>query len=745
MATQLQQTLLAHLSAMVSPITSIASADDLTARLNAIGWDLDALAGIDVAGLVQAASGLARAAESVLNDLGTTDDLSGYAEAAGKLGTSVSGFYDVVSSWQPVGGLPPDTPAILIGDVAGSLLHGYLATTAPRLLAVLKLVGVIEDVPASQLARGDGRVVRRAMPRPVVDLAVLKESVTDPLGLLARRFRDDPGGARRSADLIADLAGPLVADMLVNLGATAGYGLPGPGAGLGLTAAELDAARRTLIIMATPEAPDAVAFFRLAAGVTDDTSGKGLGLVLASSGELSLRAGDFRLRVEGEAGPLLVTGSGATFPGGPAAARLEVIASYEPHAVPFLLFGSAKGTHFQVTGLKILAGVAFSDGPPDLRAGLELSGIELAVSAGDGDGFLQRTLPAAPLVARADVGADWSMRQGLRFRGAARFEVRLPTKVTLGPIELRGTVLAADVTADGITVVAAVVAAAALGPVRAVVEEVGLAAALTPDGRTGVTFKPPKGVGLSIAAGPVSGGGYLFLDPAKGEYAGVLELSVKVVSLKAIGLLTTKLPDGRPGFSLLLIITAEFPPIQLGFGFTLLGVGGLLGVNRTVAVGALRDGVRTRALDAVLFPKNPVADAPQLIGALRTLFPPAEARYTFGPMVKLGWGPRQLLEIELALILELPSPLRLVVAGRMRLRLPDEKAPVVVLRLNVVGILDLDRGEVSIDASLVDSRIAAFTICGDMAMRVGWKGTTEFALAVGGFHPGSRPRRGFLS
>jgi hypothetical protein len=256
-------------------------------------------------------------------------------------------------------------------------------------------------------------------------------------------------------------------------------------------------------------------------------------------------------------------------------------------------------------------------------------------------------------------------------------------------------------------------------------------------------FRPPSGVGLAISAGAVTGGGYLFFDPDRGEYAGAAELSAGMLSLKAIGLLTTRLPDGRPGFSLLLVVTADFPPIQLGFGFTLLGVGGLLGVHRTVALDALRAGVRTRALDAVLFPKGPVANAPQLIGALRTLFPPAEGRFTFGPMVRLGWGPNQLLEFQVALILELPSPLRLVVLGRIQAVLPAKRAAIVQLRLDVLGILDFDRGEVSVDATLIDSRLAAFTLSGDMALRAGWKATTGFALAVGGFHPRFTPPPGF--
>ena len=86
----------------------------------------------------------------------------------------------------------------------------------------------------------------------------------------------------------------------------------------------------------------------------------------------------------------------------------------------------------------------------------------------------------------------------------------------------------------------------------------------------------------------VKGGGYLYIDPERGEYAGALELAfAEFLALKAIGIITTRMPDGSEGFSLLIVITAEFGTgIQLGFGFTLLGVGGLLGLNRTMRLDA---------------------------------------------------------------------------------------------------------------------------------------------------------------
>ena len=50
-----------------------------------------------------------------------------------------------------------------------------------------------------------------------------------------------------------------------------------------------------------------------------------------------------------------------------------------------------------------------------------------------------------------------------------------------------------------------------------------------------------------------------------------LQLQVGDLSLTVVGLLKTKLPD-TDGYSLLLLVTAELPPIRLGFGFTLNGI-----------------------------------------------------------------------------------------------------------------------------------------------------------------------------
>ncbi|MDB5893288.1 MAG: hypothetical protein JWQ88_819, partial [Rhodoferax sp.] len=145
-----------------------------------------------------------------------------------------------------------------------------------------------------------------------------------------------------------------------------------------------------------------------------------------------------------------------------------------------------------------------------------------------------------------------------------------------------------------------------LGPFQASIDRLGLRVDMDFSGGApslAFAFKPPNGIGLSLDAGIVKGGGYLYVDAARGEYAGVLELKMMAIGVKAIAILSTK---SEAGFSLLLLIYGQFPAVQLSFGFTLTGVGGLIGVQHTVDPQALSRGLGNGSLDAVLFPANPV-------------------------------------------------------------------------------------------------------------------------------------------
>ena len=130
------------------------------------------------------------------------------------------------------------------------------------------------------------------------------------------------------------------------------------------------------------------------------------------------------------------------------------------------------------------------------------------------------------------------------------------------------------------------------------------------------------------AHGVVTGGGFLFHDAAQGLYAGVMQLSLhEQITLKAFGLIATRMPDGSRGYSLIVFITAEdFRPIPLGLGFTLLGIGGMVAVNRTFDQNVLRAGLKSGTLATLLFPRDPVGNAATLISNLLDSAFPAHAR-----------------------------------------------------------------------------------------------------------------------
>ncbi|WP_308785462.1 DUF6603 domain-containing protein [Phytohabitans rumicis] len=292
-----------------------------------------------------------------------------------------------------------------------------------------------------------------------------------------------------------------------------------------------------------------------------------------------------------------------------------------------------------------------------------------------------------------------------------------------------------------------------LGPVTVRVEGVGVGGRLDfPEGGGNlgfadldVGFRPPTGLSLRVDSRAVSGAGFLSYDPKDESYSGGVDLEFTKLRLSALGLLATRMPDGRKGFSLLVVVNARFPePIPLGLGFRLAGVGGLVGINRAVDVAKLRDGLRTGALSAILAPGEAVREEPgQLLRDLAGFFPVTPGRHVFGPTARLTWGLPTVATLDLGLALELPQPLRFIAAGRVRVALPDERAPIALLNMDAFGVLDTGEGTLALDATLYDSQIAGWQLSGDMALRARWSGESEFVLSVGGFHPRFTPPPGF--
>ncbi|WP_371599924.1 DUF6603 domain-containing protein [Streptomyces sp. NBC_00564] len=384
---------------------------------------------------------------------------------------------------------------------------------------------------------------------------------------------------------------------------------------------------------------------------------------------------------------------------------------------------------------------------------------EFAIDLSGADGFLAAILPNGGIRVGFDVLAGFSSDRGVYFEGGAALAVDIPVDLDLGPIRIQMLHLELDVGSKRLRLEASGAISARLGPFAMAVERMGTQAVLSfPSGggnlglaNVGFEFKPPAGIGLTLDAGIVKGGGFLSFDSEAGEYAGVLELSFASVSIKAVGILTTELPSGAEGWSLLLLVFGEFTPVQLGFGFTLTGVGGIIGLQHGVSIRALQDGLRTGVVDAVLFPRDPVANAPALLGRLRAVFPVVPRALTVGPALKLGWSTPALVTLKLGLILQLdnvlgsgpgqPSFSRIVLLGQLKVQIPpvDElgsDAPALIqLQVDVVGAYDMTAQELSIDAVLRDSHIALLPVQGSMVVRARFGAAPTFLLAVGGFHP----------
>jgi hypothetical protein len=424
-------------------------------------------------------------------------------------------------------------------------------------------------------------------------------------------------------------------------------------------------------------------------------------------------------------------------------------------AQPFVLLGVAGGTRLELAQVDASLGIDVAWNPATGEAALAprigggVSGGKLVIAAGEADGFISKLLSGVGLQAEFEAAIGWTSAHGVQFTGSSTLEIALPVHIAIGPLEIPTLYLVLGLPAGGgaFPLELSVDLKAALGPLVAVASRIGTTAELsfpTGGGNLGpaqleFAFKPPNGVGLAVNAGPVKGGGFLYIDAARGEYAGALELDFTgIVALKAIGLITTRMPDGSSGFSLLIVITAEFGTgIQLGFGFTLLGVGGVLGLNRSMALTPLVEGVRSGAINSVMFPKDVIANAPRIISDLRTFFPPQEGRFVIGPMAKLGWGTPTLVSLSLGIIIEIPG--NIAILGVLKLALPAADAPLIVLQVNFLGAIEFDKKRLYFFASIFDSRVIFLTIEGEMAVLAAFGDDANFVLSIGGFHPSFSP------
>ena len=461
------------------------------------------------------------------------------------------------------------------------------------------------------------------------------------------------------------------------------------------------------------------------------------GTDLAQQLALFARPGEVGVRYPGAPGQQLPSGG------------FGVALEFAPDS-PVQVFGQAGQTRLELAGATVSAAVDVRAGEPELSLVAAVAGLALVISAAGADGFLGSVLGDGELRVQIPAELSWSSRTGPHFATRAGLEVTVETGLDLGFVRVDRVGLAVAVTAGNATTPALAVRATAalsgsLGPVAYQVDRFGVELPVTfaPGNAgpfdVGLRIATPTGVGLSVNAGGIGGGGFLAFDPDRGEYAGALELEfADFLALKAIGLITTRQPDGSSGFSLLIVLTAEFGNgIQLGSGFTLLAVGGLIGLNRGMNLQALVEGVRTGAIESVAFPRDVIANAPRILSDLNRFFPPEQGTFLIGPMAKIGWGTPTLVSISLGVVIEIPG--NIAVLGVLRAALPTADRPLLVIQAQFAGALELDKSRLWFFAKLFDSRVLTMTIDGGMGVLVAWGDNPDLVVTVGGFHPAYRP------
>jgi len=421
---------------------------------------------------------------------------------------------------------------------------------------------------------------------------------------------------------------------------------------------------------------------------------------------------------------------------------------------PMILIGQAGGSRLELQRfslrlpIRLSASTGTASPEAQLGAEMEITGGKIVIDASQADGFIATILGGIKVESAFEVGAAYDTANGLRFTGSATIEIAIPSHLELGPLKIPNVYIIGGFQSGTIPIELSADLGVTLGPIAASVNRLGAKATISfppGGGNAGVAqidikFKPPNGVGLAVDAGPVKGGGYLYIDTEREEYAGALELVFSEwIALRAIGIITTRMPDGSKGFSLLIIITVEFGTgIQLGFGFTLIGVGGLIGIHRTVKIEPLAAGVRTGAIESVMFPQDIIANAPRIISDLRAFFPPQQDVFLLGPMAKIGWGTPTLLSVSLGIILEIPS-INITILGVIKVVLPTEEADILRLQVNFIGRLEPANKLLWFYAELYDSRVLFITLEGGMGLLVRWGDQANFVVSVGGFHPRYNP------
>ena len=411
-----------------------------------------------------------------------------------------------------------------------------------------------------------------------------------------------------------------------------------------------------------------------------------------------------------------------------------------------LLIGQNDGTHFSIKNIS--AGLQFNNTGPLFAYNLIFNRIEFSLKP-DFLKFLSVGLNLPTLLSfTSDVALTYVQGKGLSGQGASGGTPALGIEFAT-PINLKIGGTGAGISIDQVLTRMEVAtgnngllfriffrygANGNFGPLKMILDGAGLWIGRWTNGNGGLL--PPQGIGISLDAGPVKGGGFLKII-SDHEFAGALQIKILQIGAFAYCIYKT-LPTGDISFVAIIGIRLPPPGIQISFGFAVSGFGGLVGINRRADTDQLRERLASGTAGDVLFNDDPMKNAPRLLGDMQLLFPDEKGIFLIGPTLQINW--LYILKLDAGFFIELPGPRKFFIAGTAKLVIGSEEFALVYLRMDFVGGVDTTRSLIFFDAVLVNSHVLGiFRISGGVSLRIAYGENGYFLFSVGGFHPSFNP------
>ena len=422
---------------------------------------------------------------------------------------------------------------------------------------------------------------------------------------------------------------------------------------------------------------------------------------------------------------------------------------YAP-STPQIIFGSQQKSRMELKGFTWFLNLDYDQEQSELIfvSEIQLKDLLFIISKAEQDSLMSKVLGENDIVMPIPIVIVWSSKTGFHFKGSSGLSISIYPHLNIGALEidqltfeiLSGNSVDAS---PNFAIHLLLSVNGTIGPVAFSMDGIGLQLkSVFKDGNAGpldlsLDVIPPRGMGIVINQNGVKGGG--FISKTEGQYSGIVDLNLYGYAIQALAILKTE-----PFTSFLFAIFVNLKTaIQLGAGWKITKIGGMLGINHTVSHDIIASGIKSGILDNIMFPDNIIENAPAVIRNFDAVFPALHGQNIFGPALRIAYGTPTLITGDVAVILEFPNPFLLSILGKVTSKLPNSDNPIVQINIGIVGALDIVNGKVGLYGSIYDSKILDFVLSGDMAFAASWGSEKNLIFSIGGFNPRFTPPSNF--